>query len=160
MLKRSWIVLVLFAGLIACKSKSGFKYSQDIVAKERSLEPAFQDGQTRITAYATVGNYDSVIIVAKSLEAKVQNTIDEIEKMPKPNAKGVDDFKSAIMKYFGYMKSIWTSYRKWAEAPTEEERQAELNNVTKIEGERFEVVREMQTAQRKYADQNGFKVEK
>ncbi|MBK9568756.1 MAG: hypothetical protein IPO53_01690 [Chitinophagaceae bacterium] len=39
MFKKLLLIALLFTGLVACKSKGAFNYSQTIVAKEKSLEP-------------------------------------------------------------------------------------------------------------------------
>ena len=161
MFRKIIIAAILFTGLLSCdkKSKSGFKYSEELVAIEKSLEPDIEATETKVERFATSGDYDSVVAAATRMEALVQKKIDEIEKKPLPKAKGVEDFKAAVMRYFGYIKGMYTTHRKWGAAGTEEEKQAELDAMQKLIEEKNDAVADMQAAQKKYADINGFKIE-
>jgi len=133
MLRKVIIAAILFTGILSCgKSKSGFKYSEELVAIEKSLAPDIEATETKVERFATNGEYDSVVAAATRMESLVQKKIDEIDKKPLPKAKGVEDFKAAVMRYFGYIKSMYTAYKKWGAAATEEERQAELDAMQKL----------------------------
>jgi hypothetical protein len=161
MFKKIFIVAIVATTITACgKSKSGFKYSQDVVAKERSLQPDIERTEGNVSRYVTMEQYDSIAYAGKQMEDIVQNKIEEIEKMPVPNAKGAADFKAAIMRYFAYIKSMYTGYKNWGSAPTPEERDAKLEDIKKLVQDKDDAISEMQAAQKKYADDNGFKIEK
>ncbi len=160
MFKKIIIAAILFAGLASCgKSKSGFKYSQDIVAKERSLQPDINATETKVEKFAMSGQYDSIAAAGAHMEEVVQKKIDEINKMPLPGAKGASDFKAAVMRYFAYIKSMYTAYKDWGSASTDEVRSAELEDIQKLVDGKNEVITDMQKAQKKYAEDNGFKIE-
>ena len=155
---RKIIFILLAFCLIACSSKSGFKYSQDIVAKERSLTPFVNSTEASMGQYLPASQYDSISIIGESMEKRVQEKIDEIEKTPAPDAKGGAEFKAASLKYFRYIKSLYSGYKKLGAAPTDDERQQALNELRDIVNRKTEVLQEMQNAQEKFATENKFKV--
>jgi len=55
---------------------------------------------------------------------------------------------------------LYTNYKKWGNAETAEERDAIVLAIQKLVRDKEKVITEMQAAQRKYADVNGFKLEK
>ena len=74
--------------------------------------------------------------------------------------KEADNFKRAMLKYFQYIKSLYTNYKNWGNAETVEERDVIVLAIQKLVRDKEKVITEMQGAQRKYADVNGFKLEK
>ncbi|MEO7925049.1 MAG: hypothetical protein ABIR30_15310 [Chitinophagaceae bacterium] len=159
MLKKLLLAAVLFTSIAGCKSKSAYNYSQDIVKKERSLTPDIEATERKVTNYVTAGQYDSIVVAAESMEKLVQKKIDEINALKVPSAKKAAEFKAATLKYFNYIKSIYTTYKLLGKAETDEKRQEVVADLQKIVDEKQTVINDMQTAQRAYADANGFKVE-
>lgn len=159
MRKNLFLIAILFTGLVACKSKSAFNYSQDIVAKERSLTADINATEDKVEKFATAQQFDSVAAVSERMENLVQKKIDEIMAMKVPKAKEADNFREAALKYFKYIKSIYTAYKEVGKAPTAEERAKLAEEMQEVAAKKEEVVSDMQKAQRKYAEANGFKVE-
>lgn len=161
MRKNLFLTALLFAGLVACKSnsKSAFNYSQDIVAKERSLTTDITETEGLVEKFAGAGQFDSVAAVSARMENKVQKKIDEISALKVPDAKEADNFRDAALKYFKYIKRIYTAYKAVGEAPTAEERQKLVEDMQEVAGKKQDVIDDMQKAQKKYAEANGFKVE-
>jgi hypothetical protein len=159
MRKNLFLIAILFTGLVACKSKSAFNYSQDIVAKERSLTADINATEDKVEKFATAQQFDSVAAVSERMENLVQKKIDEIMAMKVPKAKEADNFRDAALRYFKYIKSIYTAYKEVGKAPTAEERAKLAEEMQEVAGKKEEVVSDMQKAQRKYAEANGFKVE-
>lgn len=159
MRKNIFLLALLFTGLVACKSKSAFNYSQDIVAKERSLTVDINATEDKVEKFATAQQFDSVAAVSEAMEKKVQTKIDEIMAMKVPSAKEADNFRDAALKYFKYIKSIYTAYKNVGNAPTAEERSKLAEEMQEVAAKKEEVVADMQKAQRKYAEANGFKIE-
>ncbi len=93
------------------------------------------------------------------MEALVQKTIDEIKNIPVPDAKEADGFKKSTLRYFDYMKSLYTTYKNLGLAQTDEDRQEEVTRLQKLVGEKQSAINEMQAAQKKFADANGFRIE-
>jgi hypothetical protein len=159
MLKNLFIITVLITSLAACKSKSAFKYSEDIVAKERSLTSEIQSTETKVGNYITANHYDSVAVAGERMEKLVQQKIDEIDAMPVPKAEEADNFKAATLRYFKYIKSLYTSYKDLGNAQTDEGRQDVISVLKKLVADKSTVLKEMQGAQARYAKANGFKVQ-
>jgi hypothetical protein len=160
MRKHLFLIALLFTGLVACKSKSAFNFSQDIVAKERSLTADINITEDKVEKFATAQQFDSVAAVSEQMEKKVQTKIDEIMAMKVPSAKEADNFREAALRYFKYIKSIYTAYKNVGLAPTAEERSKLAEEMQEVASKKDEVVSDMQKAQRKYAEANGFKIEK
>jgi len=158
MAKKLFFIALLFTGLVACKSKSAYKYSEDIVTKERSLTTPIETTEDKVEKYIAARQYDSIAIAGEDMEKLVQQKIDEINSMPVPDAEGADDFKTASIRYFKYIKSLYTGYKNLGEAETEEARQEVVDELQKLVKDKPSVISDMQAAQRKYADANGFKV--
>lgn len=152
---------LLILSLAGCKSKSksAFNYSQDIVALERALEPDIEATEDKVGRYFENNHYDSIVIAATSMENKVQEKIDKVSAMPVPDAKGVKEFKKSILDYFGFIKSLYTSYKNWGNA-ADTERESAMKKIMDLVEEKDKVIGEMQQAQRKYADANDFRLEK
>jgi len=157
--KKLLIACLLFTSLIACKSKSAFDYSQNVVAKERSLEKYISETEDKVEKYADKEQFDSIAIAGEKMEKMIQDKIDEINAMDVPKAKEADNFKAAIMKYFNYMKSIYTGYKNVGRAASTEERTTLVMDLQKLVGKKQAAISDMQTAQKKYAQANGFKLE-
>ncbi len=160
MLKKLILIAVIFSGLVACKSKSAFKFSQDIVTKERSLSPHIQETENKVGRFLGANEYDSIVVAAENMEKMVQEKIDEINDMKVPSAKKADEFKSATLRYFKYIKSLYTGYKDLGKAATEETRQEVIAELQKLVEEKPDVLKNMQKAQGEFAEANGFKVEK
>ena len=158
MLKNLFFIAILFTGLIACKSKSAYNYSEAIVAKDRSLTPHIEETEGKVGRYIAANQYDSVAIAGEAMEKLIQQKIDEINALPVPKAKEADNFKTATIRYFNFIKSLYTGYKNLGKAQTEEERQQVLTDLQKLVSEKPAVIADMQKAQGKYADANGFKV--
>lgn len=161
MLKRMIIVAALFAGITACnsKSKSAREYNNNIIAKERSLQPEEQTTEDNVKNYFNAGQYDSIAVAGEHMERLVQKTIDEIDAMPVPKTNGVDIFKAAIMQYFKFFKSIYSIYKEYGLAGTDEKRTEIMTELQKLVGQKQQVVDDLQAAQRKYAKDNNFRME-
>ncbi len=160
MIKKILTVVLISTILASCGGKkAAYNYSQDIVAKERRLEPAIQNTESKIERFATAQQFDSMAAVSERMETMVQKTIDEIEAMKVPKAKMADEFKSAIMRYFKYIKSIYTSYKDVATAETQEEREKKAEELVQMAEGKNEEIKKMQDMQIKYAKANGFRVE-
>ncbi len=154
------LTALLVITLASCKSKSAFNFSEDIIKKERSLIPFIEETESKVEKFAGAEQYDSVAAAGANMEKLVQEKIDEIEKMSVPKAKEADSFKKAMLKYFKYIKSMYTTYKEWGNAGSTEERDEIAITMQKIVKDKDNIIREMQAEQRKYAKANGFRLEK
>lgn len=163
MLKKLIIIATLVAGMAACKpnnSKAARDYNNDIIAKENILEPDVMAAESNVAKYNEAGQFDSIAAVGEKMESLVQTTIDEINALPVPKAKGVDDFKAAMIRYFRFIKSRYTNYKEFGQAGTDEKRQEVLLKIQNMVSQKQDILNEMQAAQRKFAEANNFKLER
>lgn len=162
MLKKLIIIATLIAGLAACKpeSRAAYNYSNDIVAKENSLQPEVTATENNVKKYAVAGQYDSIAAAGENMERLLQKKIDEINAMPVPKAKEADNFKAAVIRYFKFIKSLYTGYKEFGRAVTDEKRQEIMLEIQKIVSQKQDNLDDMQRAQRKYAEANGFRLER
>lgn len=158
MLKKLIFASVLLISIASCKSKSAFNYSQEIVKKEKSLIPDITTTEDKVKHYFEDEHFDSIAVVGEKMEQLVESKIQEIKTMPLPDAKEADNFKEACLKYFGFIKSIYSGYKEWGLAPADE-RQGVMDKIIAMAGNRQASMDAMQTAQKKFADANGFKIE-
>ena len=161
MLKRIIIITALFAGITACnsKSKSARDYNNNIIAEERSLQPEEQTIEDNVKKYYDAGQYDSIALAGGHMEEVVQKSIDEIDALPVPKTNGVEIFKAAVIQYFKFFKSIYTIYKEYGLAGTDERRTEIMTELQKLTSQKQEVVNDLQRAQRKYAGDNNFRME-
>lgn len=159
-MKKIFLIAMLFASLAACKSKSGaaLKYNQDIVAKDKSLQPDEQTTEDKVSNFYNEGKYDSIGITGEHMEDLMQKAIDDINAMPAPKAKGFEDFKAAVLHYFKFFKSIYTVYKEYGLAGTDEKREELINEKEKLIAQRDDVVQDLQHAQKIFSDANGFRL--
>ncbi len=162
MLKKLILIATLVAGMAACKSntKAARDYNNNIIGKENMLEPDAMATESSVTKYYEAGQFDSIAAAGEKMESLVQKSIDEINVLPVPKAKGVDDFKASMIRYFKFIKSMYTNYKEFGQADTDEKRQEVLLKIQKTVSEKKDALNEMQGAQRKFAEANGFKLEK
>jgi hypothetical protein len=160
-MKKSLILLYVFASiiLVSCKTKSALNYNQEIIRLETSLVPAMEKTEKDVTTYFETENYDSAAAVSLRMEALVDAKLKEVEALKAPDVKEASTLKQAAIRYFAYMKSIYTSYKSFAQATTEESREAEREKLLKVVDEKNDALREIQTAQKKFASANGFKIQ-
>lgn len=159
MLKKIVVVALSATLFVSCKSKSAFNFNQELVAKENSMIPVVNAAESSITEFYNAGNFDSVYAVSDRLEKYVQSKIDEVGIMKIPGVKEVDNFKTAYVKSFKALKNIYSNYKAVSIAKSDEDRQKLLEDLEKLVKDKNEAVKDMQVAQRKYASENGFKIQ-
>jgi hypothetical protein len=159
MVKKIIVIAIVAALFVSCKSKSAFNYSEEIVKKERSLGPEMTIVEKNVADFLSAEKYDSVAVAGTRMEKLVQQKIDEIEAMKPPGGKEAEDFKAASIKYFKYIKGIYTNYKSIGNAGSDEERQKKYEELQEMVSDKNAVISNMQSAQKKFADAHGFKVQ-
>ncbi len=160
-MKRIFFIAAIITGFVSCKSGSNaaLKYNQRIVEMDRSVQPEEQLTEDRVGRFYNEGKYDSIGAAGEHMETVLQKTIDDIQSMPSPDAKGIEDFKAAALKYFAYFKSIYTVYKEFGMATTEEKRQELIDKKQDLWARRDDAVKELQQAQKIFSDANGFRMQ-
>lgn len=144
--------------LLACRSKSAFNFSQEIVKKEQSLIPDMQRTEDKVASYIKANTYDSITVAADFMEKEIDKKLTEIKTMPAPDAKLGQDFKNQSIEYFSYLKSIYSKYKDLGQAPTEEARTEVLQSMQELLEKREVTLRNMQRTQKAFAQANGFNI--
>lgn len=158
MLKNTLSFIIVIFILSGCKSKNAFNYSQNFVKKELSLVPSVEETEKKVAAFIEKEQYDSIVVEGAKAEKLIDNVIVEIRDTPAPDAKDGERFKADIIKYFEFMKSVYTTYREFGSAPNEEERNNVVVKLQKIVANRQGVTNKIQASQRSFATANGFKI--
>ena len=152
------ILIAITIGLVSCSSKSAFKFSETIVAKEKSLEPELVKTENEVTKFSTAGQFDSMAAVSEKMERLVDDKLNEIKDLKAPNVKYSEEFKKDAIDYFSYMKSVYTSYAKYAKAESDDTREQEMKHLQDIVSKKNDVIKKMRDSQKKFADANNFKI--
>lgn len=150
---------LLLTGLVACKSKSARDFSEKIVSVENSLIPDITKTENQVSKFFAEQNYDSAAIVSRRMEDIIANKIEEVEKLEPPHVAEADNFKKAFIKYFEYMKSIYTGYKLYAMQTNDEDRAAEWQKFLTLVKGKDDAIEDVQRAQAKFAKANGFRIE-
>jgi hypothetical protein len=151
-------VSFLIIGLSGCKSKQALDYSEKIVAMEQSLLPEIRRTEQKASEFFTTLQYDSAAAVSLRMEKIIDEKIKKIQTLEPPHVPGADNFKKASVKYFSYLKSIYTGYREFAIQTDDVEREIKRQRVLRTGDEKQDAVDEMQRAQRKFAKENNFRI--
>lgn len=159
MLKKISFAILVLAALASCKSKTAYNYSQNFVTKERSLNADIESTEEKVGRYAKYEQFDSIAVAGERMEKLVDSKLQEVKDEPAPDVKEGANFKAAAIKYFEFIKSMYTAYKAYGNAKTPEERDEKLNAIRTIVDQKPTVIADIQSAQKKYADANGFKIE-
>ena len=160
MLKKLSFALLLLVCLAGCKSKTALNYNQDFVKKETALGPDIESTDTKVSGYIVSEQWDSIAIAGERMEKLVDAVVKEIKDKPAPDVKEGQNFKDAGIRYFEYMKSMYTLYKAYGQESTPEGRAAQLERLREFIGNKKLEINHIQEAQKKFADANGFRIEK
>lgn len=161
-----YIIFVSIAFLlvfVSCKSEKNEqavtpqKFNEQIVLLEESLEEPLLKAEAEIKVRSEKADFTGMAQSAKAMEDTVSKKISEIKKIAAVG-KGGEDFKTVAVRYFEYIKSIYTSYRNIAEAKTEEARVEATKKMNDVLNSQPAVLSNLQTSQQKYATDNNFVV--
>ena len=158
-MKKIILLIVIAIFLNSCNSGSALKFSDTIVKKEKSLEPEIVKTEDQVKNFIAAGQFDSMAVVSEKMESLVNVRLNEIRELKAPAVKYAEEFKKDAVDYFAYMKSVYTSYVKYARAETDEMRNQELLNLQEVVNKKNDVLQNMRQSQKKFADANGFKIE-
>jgi hypothetical protein len=159
MLKKIILFTAFTVILFSCKSgKSAFKYNEEIVAIEKDLTPAINETEDKAEKYLAAQQYDSIVIIGKKMEDKIQEVIEKIEAKPAPDKKEGESFKSAVIKSYKFMKNLYAGYKRLGLAKDDVERAGVFKELETIVDGKQVAIDDLQNAQKKFAAANGFQV--
>lgn len=159
MLNKIIVTAFVIVSIASCKGKDAFNYSQDFVKKEKSLIPAITETEQNVKRYMDKEQYDSIAIAGEKMEELVNAKIKEVRDNPAPSVKEGENFKEACVRYFEFIKSMYSGYKNYGKATTKEQRNAEMEKLLEITNKKKDAITAIQQAQQKYADANGFRLE-
>jgi hypothetical protein len=159
MANKMFFSLIMLMAFCSCNSRSAFNYSQDIVKKEQSLTQDITSTEDKIKIYFEKEQFDSIAVAGARMENIVNTKLNEIKEQPAPDVKESAGFKDASIKYFQFIKSMYTGYKEFGNASTAAGREKEMGKLRQILLQKTEAITEMQKAQKKFAEANGFKLE-
>ncbi|WP_460686743.1 hypothetical protein [Niabella aquatica] len=160
-------VLFFAITIAACKTKSAdtgnapqtaSEYYEKIIALEETMSEPLLTTEATIKARGDKQDFEGIARSAKAMEDTIDIRINALQKM-EPVGHGAEDFKIVATRYFEYIKSIYTAYRKIGEAKTEEERMKAAEEMTKTINGQQAVMDNLQSAQAKFATSNHFTID-
>ena len=162
MFRRILLGLLLVISIAACqsKAKTARDYNNGMVNVESRLEPLIIATESDVEKFLTAEQYDKVAAAGEKMEGIIQEKIDSVSKEPAPKVKDGEEFKAAYIKYFRFIKNMYTGYKKLGNAASQEERDAVIGDMQTMLAEREKTISDLQSAQRKFAAANGFTFEK
>jgi hypothetical protein len=160
MIKRIIIALLIICVLASCKRREALKYNQEFVNAEKSLTDDIKSTEEKVGQFAKEMQYDSIAVAGEKMESKIAKVIGEFKTKPAPDAEQGEKFKVDAIKYFEYIKSVYTTYKELGKATTEEARGIIMGDLQTQVGNMKDVLTKIQTSQQEYAKANGFKLEK
>lgn len=157
---RKYLLFTAFSLFIlaGCNSKKAFNFSEEIVKKEQSLKPVIEKAQADVAAANASGDYAKIAAVGKDMEKQMDERITEIKGMSVSGMKKGEELKAAAVEYFEFMKSVYTTYKKYGEATTDEARETERAKVIELSNGKMDEVQKIQSVQKDFASANGFTV--
>lgn len=153
-------LVILMTVLFSCKSKTAFDYSQQIVKMETELAADIAIADKKVSKFLDAEQNDSAVIIAQQMEDMADKKLKEIQNLDAPNVDEAENFKKEAVRYFSYIKAIYTSFNKFTMATTDEAKETERSKLVKIVNEKDEATKALQVAQQKFATANNFKIEK
>lgn len=152
--------VLLLTFLFSCKSKTAYEYSQQIVQIEIQLSAAIAIADKKVSKFLQSQQNDSAIMITRQMEELADDKLKEVQRLDAPDVEGGDNFKKAAVRYFSYLKSIYTSFKKFTMATTDEAKEAERRKLVRIVNDKEEATEALQAAQQKFAAANNFRIEK
>jgi len=149
----------LLVTLVSCTSKTAFEYSEAIVRMENELSADIAKADLKVAEYLDAEKRDSAILMSQQMELLVESKLKEVQLLEAPRVKEGNNFKKAAVRYFTYIKRIYSSFKNFTMAPTEEQKEIERQRLARIIKDKKEATEAMQEAQKKFAMANGFKIE-
>lgn len=140
----SALVLVL---LFSCKSTAAYDYSQRIVKMETDLAADIAIADKKVSKFLEAEQHDSAIIITQLMEELAIKKLREVQKLDAPDVEEADNFKREAVRYFSYLKNIYTSFKRFTMATTDEVKEAERLRLVRIVNEKEEATQALQAAQ-------------
>ncbi len=139
----------------AAKVYMPVQLNETIMALENSLEEPMLKAEAEIKVRSSNANMAGVAQSAKAMEDSIQLRLDAAKNLS-PVGVGGEDFKVVSVRYFEFLKSIYTTYREIAEAKDDNIKMEKAKQMESLMNSQAGVMATLQQAQQKYATDNGF----
>ncbi len=165
-MKKLLLISIFAAGMVACKSKStpaeqapltASEFYEKVATLEETLSEPLLKAEAEIKARGDKGDYPGIARSASAMEDTMDAKIKILKDMP-PAGFGGEDFKLMVSRYFDYIKSIYTAYRKIGEAKTEEDRIKAAEEMKTVMDGQTAVMNNLQSSQTRFAADNHFTI--
>ncbi len=156
---KSFTLLILTAVLLtSCSNQDAFNFNEDLIARGDSISNIVNSVDAKMTTFLIQNKMDSLELVTTNAEKKVIDLMLNIQNKPTPNVKGATDYKKAFINYLGYVKSLFSLYKYYSTAKTEESKADFLKRIEEKSAKNQEWYSYLVAAQAYYAKANNFRV--
>jgi hypothetical protein len=159
-MKQLSAIITLLVLLVSCKSKTAFDYSQQIVKMETDLAADIAIADKKVSKFLATNQNDSAAIITLQMEELAENKLKEVQRLEAPNVDEADNFKKEAVRYFSYLKNIYTSFNKFTMATSDDAKETARQKLASIVDDKEEIAKALQIAQQKFATANNFRIEK
>ncbi len=160
---KAWGLLAsCFVMLISCNNSSGDEkastpeqFNDRVYSMEQSLGEPLLKAEAEIRRQQLQGDFKGMTQTANAMEDSVDLRIRAVREM-KPLGVGGEDFKTAALRYFEYLKKIYSNYGEIAQAEDVQSKDAAENKMARWLSWQTQVLANLRSAQAKYAADNDF----
>jgi len=158
---------VVMVAAISCKSKdtnsgdhpaTAKEYYQKVLEIEESISEPLLKAEAEIKARSDKNNFAGIAASAKVMEDTLDVKIKALKNIPAVG-NGAEDFKTMAVRYFEYIKSIYTAYKDIGEAKDEEQREGAVKKMADLINAQEDIMTNLNNAQIKFAADNGFSLD-
>ncbi|PYM05300.1 MAG: hypothetical protein DMF15_16125 [Verrucomicrobia bacterium] len=111
-----------------------------------------------IICFFVIGCKSKMAVDYNNIVVKDQQSLAKSMEQTEPQLKHYF-FKKAVLNYFDYMKTIYTSYKNYGSESTPEGRIIGLAVISRVTNSEDKAIADMKQAQRIFAKDNGFKIQ-
>ncbi len=154
------LIFAFILQLCSCKTKTAFEYNQQIVKIETDLSAAIAKADKKISKFLAEGKNDSAELMSQEMEMQADRRLKEVQNLEVPDVEEAGNFKKEAVRYFSYLKSIYSTFKKFSMAKTNDEKEKERLKLVRIVNDKEEATTALQRAQQKFATANNFRIEK
>lgn len=153
------VVISFLFLLAACKSKTVItakQYSDEVLQMQQNLAEPIRQAEIEIKAFGDSSNFTGMAGAAGKMETLIQGKIDTLNKVDITAFKGGDEFKVVVIRYFEYLKSVYSSYKEIGNAANTADKIKATNEMYQKLAAQQDVEDRMRTSQTRFAALNGF----
>lgn len=132
------------------------QYSDEVVTMQQSLAEPIRTAENEIKNFGDNSNYAGLAGVGGKMESLLQGKIDTLNNIKTSSFTGGDDFKIVVIRYFEYLKDVYSTYKQIGNAPDQAARLKLTNDMYQKLSAQPDVEERMKASQTRFAAMNGF----